>query len=124
MKRFATAVAAGVFMLAACTSPGTTSGQHRTDSPGRPSSSGTVVPPLPGHIVFSDDLSLDSVSFRIYSITSDGSGRAELTTPPGTAEDHHPRYSPDGTQIAFDREDRVAGDRIEVVNADGTGLHV
>ena len=35
-----------------------------------------------------------------------------------------PMFSPDGTRIAFVREEKRAGDRIVVVNADGTGLRV
>ncbi|HEY6785079.1 MAG TPA: hypothetical protein VI159_09005 [Gemmatimonadales bacterium] len=122
MNRFATALAAGVFMFTACTSGGTTSGLQSTVSPS-PSSTGTVVPPLPGRIAFSDVAKGPQGPFRIWTIAMDGSQPVEVTTPSG-ADDVHPRFSPDGTRIAFARYDPVAGDRIEVVNADGTGLRV
>ena len=123
MRRFATAVAALVLTLAACTSSETANDRGPTLSAGNSTSSATVVPPTQGRIVFADVVPVPG-AFRIWTIATDGSGRLQVTTPPATADDLHPRFSPDGTRIAFVREDKRAGDRIVVVNADGTGLRV
>ena len=118
MRRFAAAVTAGVFMFAACT--GTPGSPHPASS-GNPTSTESDPVPLHGRIVFID-LPKVPGQFHVYTIAPDGSGRTQVTTPPTTADDHHPKLSPDGSKILFDREDRIIGDRVMVVNADGTGL--
>jgi WD40 repeat protein len=55
--------------------------------------------------------------YSIFTINPDGTNRQEITVPPGPNDDFRPAYSPDGTKIAFDR-----GARIQVMNADGTGI--
>ena len=56
----------------------------------------------------------------IYVVNSDGTGLARLTTPRGNAEDHAPDWSPDGTAIAFVREDAKHGYHLFVMKPDGT----
>jgi hypothetical protein len=59
---------------------------------------------------------------QIYSMNTDGSGLARLTT--NSSNDDHPRWSPNGTKILFqsDRNDPIAGNQnIYVMNADGSG---
>jgi Tol biopolymer transport system component len=74
-----------------------------------------------GHIVFVDR-PIEPGLLNVYSISSDGSNRKNLDTPPDVLpalEDYHPRLSPDGTKALFER-----GDKIMTVEADGTGgLH-
>jgi WD40 repeat protein len=52
----------------------------------------------------------------IWTMEANGSDQAQLTS--GPAIDASPTYSPDGTQIAFARDD--GGWSIQVMNADGT----
>jgi TolB protein len=64
---------------------------------------------------------------EIFVINADGSGEMQLTdTPPrptGIAWDlssSYPSWSPDGTRIAFGRDDAAQGQEIYVMNADGS----
>ena len=54
----------------------------------------------------------------IYVMPIAGGTPRRLTS--GLAFDHQPRFSPDGSRIAF-TSDRGGGDNIWVMNADGTG---
>ena len=56
----------------------------------------------------------------LVSIAPDGTGERTLTD--GVGFDHHPRWSPDGTRIAFLDFDPSAGTDVWVMNADGSGL--
>ncbi|HXY16704.1 MAG TPA: hypothetical protein VEH79_00865 [Gaiellaceae bacterium] len=64
----------------------------------------------------------------IFRMNLDGSDLTRLTEhrTPTTAEDHHPRWSPDGTKIAFVRFNTTASPSgrgaIEVMNADGSDV--
>lgn len=58
-------------------------------------------------------------NFEIYSMRSDGLNQTRLTNNAG--RDHHPRWSPDGTLIAFASVRAGAPAEIWVMNADGTG---
>jgi Tol biopolymer transport system component len=88
-------------------------------SPGQatPDSSPSRPPQLAGRITFVDLPDAKS-SFRIYVMSLGTGQRLPVTTPAGV-DDDHPRFSPDGTKILFDR----AG-KIMVVGADGTDLRV
>jgi Tol biopolymer transport system component len=55
----------------------------------------------------------------VYSMRSDGLNPARLTNNPG--RDHGPRWSPDGTLIAWSSVRAGAPSEIWVMNADGTG---
>jgi len=72
-------------------------------------------------IVFQDDPN----GFQAIAVmNSDGSAVTQLTNPSYSASynDEYPRWSPDGTKIAFDRYDNTSGTRhIWVMNSDGTG---
>jgi Tol biopolymer transport system component len=57
-----------------------------------------------------------SGTFEIYVMRADGSGTRRLTTT--RTDDLHPTWSPDGKRIAFG-----SGDRIYVINADGSAPH-
>lgn len=74
-------------------------------------SGGASFPGLNGKIAFSNGQSYSSQS--IYSVNADGSSPLGLTS--GT-NDYWPSYSPDGTKIAFNRNNSIV-----VMNADGTG---
>ena len=57
---------------------------------------------------------------EIYVMNSDGSGQTNLTNNP--AEDRGPRWSPDGSLIAFvSKRDRDRVREINVMNSDGSG---
>jgi Tol biopolymer transport system component len=68
-----------------------------------------------------------STATAIYVVNADGTGLARLTSPRQNVEDIEPAWSPDGTQIAFER-DNFADDRFRfsviVMNADGTSQRV
>ncbi len=101
-----------VLVVAAC-------GSGAADS--HSSSGPTPPPPLPGRIVFVD-LPQVPGHWHVYMLASDGSGRTLVSAPPAGGDYHHPTVSPDGTRILFDRMLGDFGDRIMVVNTDGSGL--
>lgn len=57
----------------------------------------------------------------IYSVPVDGGGEATALTS-GIAWNYQPRFSPDGSQIAF-VSDRAGGDNFWIMNADGSKPH-
>jgi TolB protein len=64
--------------------------------------------------------------FDIFVMDADGTGARRLTT---TGDDYDPSWSPDGSSIAFTREETVESDGAEratsdifVMNADGSGV--
>ncbi len=77
---------------------------------GLPVSADAAFPGQNGKIAFSSNRDGNA---EIYSMNPDGSGIARLTNHP--APDRHPRWSPDGTMIAFSR-----GEAVYTMNADGT----
>jgi hypothetical protein len=86
----------------------------------RGSSGVETATPLPGRIAFTD-LPKVPGHYLVYTIAPDGGARTPVTTPPPAADDQHARFSPDGSEIPFDRGAGMS--RIVVVNTDGTGLH-
>lgn len=56
---------------------------------------------------------------RIYRAPTDGSGPAASLTPEDAALDYHPRYSPDGSTIAY-ISDREGQNNLWVMDADGS----
>ncbi len=59
---------------------------------------------------------------HIHAMSVDGSNKQQLTNDP-TLCDIYPVYSPDGTKIAFVRNDKTAGTTgIYVMNANGSGI--
>jgi Tol biopolymer transport system component len=64
----------------------------------------------------------------IFTMNADGTGLTQLTqkSTPTTSEDHQPRWSPNGKEIAFVRLNDTAAPQnesaIEVMNADGSDL--
>jgi protein kinase-like protein/WD40 repeat protein len=66
-----------------------------------------------GKIAFDD-------SGDLYVMNADGTGRKQITS--GDELDRDPDWSPDGTRIAFSREERNGGSHLFIANADGTEL--
>jgi hypothetical protein len=62
----------------------------------------------------------DGANRHIWTMESDGSDRRQITT--GDVTDFGPRYSPDGTKIAF-RRNTPSGGIFVVDAADGSNLH-
>ncbi len=61
--------------------------------------------------------------FRVYTIDPDGKNRKELTTVNNTVGNVFPRFSPDGTKVAYG--ELVDGKiQVAVVGADGAGARV
>src|SRR5690348_18060712 len=68
---------------------------------------------------------------RIFTISADGSGRRQLSGPAvptdGDSGDFFPRWSPNGSAIAFTRVTSLKGDnqsaQLFVMAADGSGSH-
>ena len=62
----------------------------------------------------------DSFDTSIWVMDADGSDRSALTSP-ATAADRSPRWSPDGSRIAFSRrDDGSAAETVWVMDADGS----
>jgi Tol biopolymer transport system component len=61
-----------------------------------------------------------STGRHIYVIKADGTGLRQLTS--GTSFDENPAFSPDGTQVVFDRRPGVGRSHLFIVNLDGSGL--
>jgi Tol biopolymer transport system component len=80
--------------------------------------------PPPGRIVYSAATGpLGSNSYSLFTAAADGRGVRQITTNP-FGEDGDPRWSPDGTQVAFTRTASNQFDTsVWVVNANGTNAH-
>ena len=84
-----------------------------------------------GQIVFRRYLNTDHSSGALFVINPDDSGLRQLTHPAaGRVLDNEPDWSPDGTQVVFQRADENAcgddsceTDQIMVANADGSDPH-
>jgi Tol biopolymer transport system component len=62
----------------------------------------------------------------IYTVDTDGSGLARLSTPRGEVQDYGPVWSPDGTQIVYQRIDFVsdpADFKLMTMTPDGSNQH-
>jgi dipeptidyl aminopeptidase/acylaminoacyl peptidase len=70
---------------------------------------------LDGKIAFH---SFKSDSEEIFAINADGSGETRLTTNP--LLDRQPAFSPDGSRVAFSRDDYYFGCRLWLADADGS----
>ena len=86
---------------------------------GLPGAANAAFPGQNGKIAFSS-------ANQIWTMQPDGSGRTPLTSPPANFQDFSPRWSPDGSRLAFERRDCTPGSScnswsIHVVNADGSG---
>src|SRR5688572_13087879 len=70
-----------------------------------------------GKIAFSK---VSGNNWDLYVMNSDGTEQTRLTNNPES--DFNPDWSPDGTRIAFERDERdVHKPKIYVMNADGSG---
>jgi Tol biopolymer transport system component len=72
-------------------------------------------------LVAAKNASCNTVSPNIVVMNADGSGITKLTNICCTTSDGNPVWSPDGTQIVFNRADN--GQHLIVMNADGSNQH-
>ena len=84
--------------------------------------SGTT-PGKNGRIVFERLRFQNLVWGELFVMDSSGGGARRITHPPKGWEDGNPRFAPDGSRIAFEREPPNAAHSIWIVRADGHGLH-
>jgi Tol biopolymer transport system component len=75
-----------------------------------------------GSIVFRRYLDADQTTGAVFTITADGQGERQITTPPAGTVDDQPEWSPDGSLIAFTRCAQGAPCHVFTVAPDGTGL--
>jgi Tol biopolymer transport system component len=78
-----------------------------------------------GKIVFSSDRQRNN-NFTIWTMNADGSNPTRLTDIPTSSSyvyDFAPKWSPDGTKIAFCSYGRGSSHSLFVMNADGADLH-
>jgi WD40-like Beta Propeller Repeat len=59
--------------------------------------------------------------YNVWTMNSDGSGQTQITTAPDGGE--FPKWSPDGTRIAYETGGSSGEGKVFVVNADGSGKH-
>lgn len=81
-----------------------------------------------GRLVIREYFNADHTNGALFTINPDGTHRVQITFPASNVLDTEPDWSPDGTQIAFERRTLCGGDcqtnELYVVNADGSNLHV
>jgi TolB protein len=70
-------------------------------------------------IIFASDRGEDDSQEELYIMQADGSGVRRLTQTPGISE-WHPRFSPDGSRIAYMSQENDVG-YVKMMNADGSG---
>src|SRR4249919_878064 len=80
-----------------------------------------------GRIAFRRFLNEERTWGAVFTIRPNGTGERQVTFPPQGFVDRNPDFSPDGTQIAFERESvepptGFYSDEVWVVNADGSHL--
>ncbi|HEX8147525.1 MAG TPA: SBBP repeat-containing protein [Pyrinomonadaceae bacterium] len=78
-----------------------------------------VTPRSNGKILF-------STGDGIYTVNADGTGRTKIRDKAANSDEFFPVWSPDGTKIAFQREERGLGFtrlKFYVMDADGSNLH-
>ena len=68
-------------------------------------------------------VSAEDVSFDLYSMRPDGTDRQQLTHTIGISE-HRPAWSPDGSRIAFSGLHSTSGWHVDLMRADGSGVHI
>ncbi len=77
-----------------------------------------------GTIAFRRYLDAEQTHAALFTISSHGEDAKQITKPPENVVDAYPDWSPDGQQIAFDREPADSPFEIHVVGADGSGEHL
>ena len=97
------------------TTDGTTTGEQPPTT-GETAPATAPPPEADGVLLFASERDGD---FDVYASALDGSGRVRLTDEPAT--DGGPRWSPDGTRIAF-YSDRDGDYELYLMNADGSGV--
>jgi Tol biopolymer transport system component len=118
----------GVYALARPWAPG--DGEARRPRPTAPAAHQTAESPSKGALPFEPELKIAFAGqasggvFHIHVINADGTGDTPLTF--GADEERDPAWSPDRTQIAFDRwvattDPFGSNGDIYVMHADGTG---
>jgi Tol biopolymer transport system component len=82
-----------------------------------------TTPGTNGQIAFRRYFNDAQTRSAVFTMNADGSNLRRVTNAPRRTHDDQPDWAPDGKRLAFTRIPNNGPNYVEVVNADGSGLH-